>query len=60
MIKTISLTQYLVQVYVICRLGNDSQHAVRMLRDTTRGEIKDVIGGLYRWAMEVDKDFPTY
>ncbi|CAG8596272.1 7599_t:CDS:2, partial [Ambispora leptoticha] len=47
-------------VYSICRLGNDSQHAVPLLRGITQGEIKDVIGGYYQWSKDVDPNFPVY
>jgi adenylyltransferase/sulfurtransferase len=47
-------------VYVICRLGNDSQHAVNILRNYLKGEVKDIIGGLYRWSLTVDQEFPIY
>ncbi|KAL1924565.1 uncharacterized protein VTP21DRAFT_4219 [Calcarisporiella thermophila] len=46
-------------VYVICRLGNDSQLAVDILRRF--GIIsKDIIGGLRQWSREIDSDFPVY
>jgi len=44
-------------VYVICRLGNDSQHAVIILKNYLKGEVKDIIGGLYRWSLDVDREF---
>lgn len=47
-------------VYVICRLGNDSQHAVNILKKYLKGEVKDIIGGLYKWSLEVDQEFPIY
>ncbi|CAB4422676.1 unnamed protein product [Rhizophagus irregularis] len=47
-------------VYVICRLGNDSQHAVNILKNYLKGEVKDIIGGLYKWSLEVDQEFPIY
>ncbi|RIA88638.1 molybdenum cofactor synthesis protein 3 [Glomus cerebriforme] len=47
-------------VYVICRLGNDSQHAVNILKNYLKGEVKDIIGGLYKWSLDVDPDFPIY
>ncbi|CAG8632139.1 11013_t:CDS:1, partial [Scutellospora calospora] len=39
---------------------NDSQVAVQILKKTLQGEIKDVIGGLYQWAKDVDREFPIY
>lgn len=49
----------------ICRRGNDSQRAVDELKKYTEITdkvkwIKDVIGGLYEWSMQVDKNFPIY
>ncbi|KAF9951064.1 hypothetical protein BGZ72_007323 [Mortierella alpina] len=49
-------------VYVVCRRGNDSQPAVRILQEhgITTGEIRDLVGGLDRWADRIDPDFPKY
>ncbi|KAI0077262.1 hypothetical protein K474DRAFT_1684375 [Panus rudis PR-1116 ss-1] len=48
-------------LYVVCRLGNDSQLAVDALTNAgTRGEVRDVIGGLRAWSKEVDDAFPVY
>lgn len=47
------------EVYVICRLGNDSQLAVKILEEHGIGA-KDVVGGLHEWSNRVDTDFPTY
>lgn len=47
------------KVYVICRLGNDSQLAVKILEEHGIGA-KDVVGGLHEWSNRVDTDFPTY
>ncbi|CAI2175944.1 18088_t:CDS:2 [Funneliformis geosporum] len=40
--------------------GNDSQHAVNILKNVLKGEIKDIIGGLYKWSLDVDQEFPIY
>ena len=50
-------------IFVICRLGNDSQHAVRWMNDagwTMNGsrDIKDIRGGLRAWKEDVDRDWP--
>jgi len=50
---------------MICRRGNDSQRAVDELKKYVQitdkvNWIKDVIGGLYEWSMQVDKNFPIY
>lgn len=52
-------------VITICRRGNDSQRAVDELKKYTYitekvNCIKDVIGGLYEWSIQVDNDFPIY
>ena len=48
-------------VYVLCRRGNDSQHAVKLLKGRfTDNEFKDVIGGLQSWTEKIDPNFPTY
>ncbi|KKA16973.1 Molybdenum cofactor biosynthetic protein (CnxF), partial [Rasamsonia emersonii CBS 393.64] len=52
-------------IYVVCRLGNDSQLAVRKLKELgldRNGErfIGDIRGGLKAWKEEVDPDWPEY
>uniref|UniRef100_A0A8C6VXT7 Adenylyltransferase and sulfurtransferase MOCS3 n=1 Tax=Nothobranchius furzeri TaxID=105023 RepID=A0A8C6VXT7_NOTFU len=52
-------------VYVICKLGNDSQKAVQVLEKMSGSEVesiavKDICGGLMAWAMNVDPTFPQY
>ncbi|XP_022158874.1 adenylyltransferase and sulfurtransferase MOCS3 [Momordica charantia] len=49
-----------VQLYVVCRRGNDSQRAVKYLQEQGFDSAKDIIGGLEGWAHEVDPTFPTY
>ena len=44
----------------MCRLGNDSQLAVRLLKERGIVDAKDIVGGLDRWAKDVDSSFPTY
>ena len=49
-------------MYCICRLGNDSQLAVKEIQkwgfaDVLKGDIK---GGLHAWRKEVDPTFPEY
>ncbi|OJT13882.1 DnaJ subfamily C member 21 -like protein [Trametes pubescens] len=42
-------------IYVVCRLGNDSQMAVDALRGAGRsGVVKDLVGGLRAWSLDVD------
>ncbi|XP_072206413.1 adenylyltransferase and sulfurtransferase MOCS3 [Excalfactoria chinensis] len=52
-------------VYVVCKLGNDSQKAVRILQELpvkACGPIlaKDIKGGLMTWASRIDPTFPQY
>ncbi|KAK3619814.1 hypothetical protein LTR56_023776 [Elasticomyces elasticus] len=47
--------------YVVCRLGNDSQLAVKAALDRTGlGSIKDMKGGFRAWREEVDLTWPDY
>jgi len=47
-------------VVVVCKMGNDSQLAARMLRDSGvyHGNIVDLKGGLKAWRNEVDPTWP--
>ncbi|CAO3587525.1 unnamed protein product [Absidia cylindrospora] len=47
-------------VYVVCRLGNDSQLAVRILEQHGIHGARDLTGGYYQWATDVDSSFPVY
>jgi adenylyltransferase/sulfurtransferase len=52
-------------VYVICRLGNDSQVAVKKIKQMKPGSsvmrwIGDIKGGLKSWRQDVDPEFPDY
>ncbi|XP_026209513.1 adenylyltransferase and sulfurtransferase MOCS3 [Anabas testudineus] len=52
-------------VYVICKLGNDSQKAVQVLEkmsgsDVDRITVKDICGGLMAWAKSIEPTFPQY
>ncbi|KDR82398.1 hypothetical protein GALMADRAFT_237684 [Galerina marginata CBS 339.88] len=55
-----------VETYILCRLGNDSQVAAEALRGVAKRSggpnvtIKDVVGGLRAWAKDVDANFPVY
>ncbi|KAJ8341823.1 hypothetical protein SKAU_G00341140 [Synaphobranchus kaupii] len=54
-----------VPVYVICKMGNDSQRAVQILQQMAGLEVepisaKDVSGGLMAWAQKIDPSFPQY
>jgi adenylyltransferase/sulfurtransferase len=47
-------------IYTICRYGNDSQYASRLLNDKFGLNTKDVTGGLHQWSKKVDPNLPTY
>ncbi|NXJ24768.1 MOCS3 sulfurtransferase, partial [Dicrurus megarhynchus] len=52
-------------VYVVCKLGNDSQKAVKILQELPAKEFgsmlaKDIKGGLMAWATKIDSTFPQY
>jgi len=54
-------TAHAQSLYIVCRLGNDSQIAAIALRDAGCGsKVVDVIGGLNAWAKTVDNTFPIY
>jgi adenylyltransferase and sulfurtransferase len=55
------------RIYVVCRLGNDSQVVARRLKESWLGKgkgkekfIGDIKGGLRAWREEVDGDWPDY
>ncbi|KAF1974206.1 hypothetical protein BU23DRAFT_589196 [Bimuria novae-zelandiae CBS 107.79] len=52
-------------IFVVCRMGNDSQVTVKKLKELgldNGGQrwIGDIRGGLRAWRNNVDKDFPEY
>lgn len=52
-------------IYIVCRLGNDSQVAVKKFKELglDRGGtrfIGDIRGGLRAWREEIDPEFPDY
>lgn len=52
-------------IYVVCRLGNDSQIAVKKLKELgvdRKGErmIADIRGGFRAWREQVDPEWPEY
>ncbi|KAJ3613040.1 hypothetical protein NHX12_019296 [Muraenolepis orangiensis] len=50
----------LLPVYVICKLGNDSQKAVQLLEKMDDITVKDICGGLMAWSQKIDLTFPQY
>ncbi|KAF9243564.1 hypothetical protein BU15DRAFT_86498 [Melanogaster broomeanus] len=54
-------SNHALKIFVVCRLGNDSQIAAEALRETDPLlDVKDVIGGLKAWSQDVDPQFPVY
>jgi adenylyltransferase/sulfurtransferase len=52
-------------IYVVCRLGNDSQIAVQKLKELGLDQngqryIGDIQGGFRAWREQVDPDWPEY
>jgi adenylyltransferase/sulfurtransferase len=52
-------------IYVVCRLGNDSQIAVKKMKELGLDQhgkrfIGDIRGGLRSWKEQVDSDWPEY
>ncbi|KAM5304405.1 adenylyltransferase and sulfurtransferase MOCS3 [Glossophaga mutica] len=53
-------------IYVICKLGNESQKAVKILQTLPAVQelgsltVQDVVGGLMAWAAKIDGTFPQY
>ncbi len=47
-------------IFTLCRRGNDSQRAVKLLQAHGFAHVQDIIGGITAWAEEVDPSFPTY
>ncbi|WVQ97862.1 hypothetical protein IAU59_004978 [Kwoniella sp. CBS 9459] len=56
-------------VVFLCKRGNDSQLAAKVLRQSRKSEmagseggirVRDVRGGLLAWSRDVDPDFPVY
>ncbi|KAK7023856.1 adenylyltransferase [Favolaschia claudopus] len=50
------------KIFVVCRLGNDSQIAASSLREKKGDDVvvRDVIGGLKAWTRHIDPNFPVY
>jgi adenylyltransferase/sulfurtransferase len=52
-------------IFVVCRLGNDSQITVKKMKQLGldaggKRYIGDIKGGLEAWRSTVDTDFPDY
>ncbi|EGI65132.1 PREDICTED: adenylyltransferase and sulfurtransferase MOCS3 [Acromyrmex echinatior] len=62
-IKKMQKEHHSVDLYLMCRRGNDSQKAVQYLKkifieDTLK--IRDIIGGIHAWSNKIDQKFPKY
>jgi len=52
-----------VNIIMMCRRGNASQKAVRLLKNRIKNDnilVKDIIGGLEKWAKDIDPNLPMY
>ena len=49
-------------IYVVCRMGNDSQVVTKKLKEAISDarEVKDIKGGFSAWKKEVDSTWPEY
>ena len=45
---------------IMCRSGSRSQQAVDMMLSEGFENVKNLVGGINRWATEVDTSLPTY
>jgi adenylyltransferase/sulfurtransferase len=59
------LKQSAKPIFVVCRMGNDSQLSVRKMKELGLDHggkrfIGDIRGGLEAWRKSVDADFPSY
>jgi adenylyltransferase/sulfurtransferase len=64
-VQGLTITDPIAPLYVVCRLGNDSQVVVKRLKelgfdDNGQRWVGDIKGGLRAWTNEVDQDFPDY
>jgi len=51
----------LVSIYILCRRGNDSQRAVKLLKEVGfNNQLFNITGGLVAWSNRINKDFPKY
>ncbi|KAL7273127.1 hypothetical protein RUND412_004036 [Rhizina undulata] len=49
-----------IPIYVLCRLGNDSQLVARQLRNAGLRNVFDIRGGITNWARKSGGTFPEY
>lgn len=58
--QNLDLSMLKEPIYVVCRYGNDSQGSVRALKARGFKAVWDIVGGLNKWATDVDPAFPIY
>ena len=53
------IAESVLPTIVVCRRGNDSLTAARLLQEAGH-DARDVVGGLRAWSEQVDRKFPVY
>jgi adenylyltransferase/sulfurtransferase len=48
------------ETVIYCRSGSRSGYAVDLLRAAGFRKVKNLVGGINRWAQEVDSSLPRY
>ena len=63
-LENLKIKEKSAPLIVVCKQGNDSQKAVQILSKCfeyhMKVEIKDIAGGLMKWASTIDKSFMRY
>ncbi|XP_011635708.1 adenylyltransferase and sulfurtransferase MOCS3 isoform X1 [Pogonomyrmex barbatus] len=62
-IKKVQEEHHSVDLYLMCRRGNDSQKAVQYLKKILAEEtleIRDIIGGIHAWSNKINQKIPKY
>ena len=47
-------------IVVYCKTGGRSARATQLLKDAGFREVRNLEGGITRWATEIDTSLPTY
>ncbi|PRP83480.1 adenylyltransferase and sulfurtransferase [Planoprotostelium fungivorum] len=48
------------KVFCLCRRGNDSQSAVKFMKELGYTNVFNISGGLSSWSKDIDPNFPVY
>ena len=49
------------KIFCICRFGNDSRLATKLIKERFQlTDVWDIIGGLKQWSQDIDTTFPKY